>query len=82
MVAKGEIKYTIADENLDRTTADKTSSVHFLRFELSADQANAMQAGAALYAGIDHDAYKIDRFEVDQSIRDSLAGDLDSGGLH
>ena len=81
-VGDGDKVYPIADEDLDRTTADKTSSVHFLRFELSADQANAMQAGAALYAGIDHDAYKIDRFEVEQSIRDSLAGDLDSSALH
>ena len=46
----------IADEDLDRTTADKTASVHFLRFEVTPEQINALKDGATLYAGIDHPA--------------------------
>ena len=66
----------IADEDLERETEEKTSSVHFLRFELSAEQVNAMKDGAPLSAGIDHPAYTIDAFEVDTAIRNSLANDL------
>lgn len=69
--------YAIADEDMDRQNATKTSSVHFLRFELSADMITAMTHGAGLRAGIDHPAYTVDTGAVDQSIRDSLAADLD-----
>ena len=66
----------IADEDLDRTTADKTASVHFMRFEVTPEQINALKAGAVLYAGIDHPSYPIERCEVPQAIRDSLVADL------
>lgn len=66
----------IADEDLERENDEKTSSVHFLRFELTAEQITAMKAGATLYAGIDHEAYPIERFAVDTAIRDSLENDL------
>jgi hypothetical protein len=66
----------IADEDLDRTTADKTASVHFMRFEVTPEQINALKGGAALYAGIDHPSYPIERYEVPQAIRDSLVSDL------
>ena len=66
----------IADEDLDRTTADKTASVHFMRFEVTPEQINALKDGAALYAGIDHPSYTIERCEVPQAIRDSLVSDL------
>ena len=66
----------IADEDLDRTTADKTASVHFMRFEVTPEQINALKDGAALYAGIDHPSYRIERYEVPQAIRDSLVSDL------
>ena len=66
----------IADEDLDRTTADKTASVHFLRFEVTPEQINALKDGATLYAGIDHPSYPLDRYEVPSAIRDSLVADL------
>ena len=66
----------IADEDLDRTTADKTASVHFLRFEVTPEQINALKDGATLYAGIDHPSYPIDRFEVPGAIQESLTADL------
>jgi hypothetical protein len=66
----------IADEDLDRTTADKTASVHFMRFEVTPEQINALKGGAALYAGIDHPSYPIERCEVPLAIRDSLVSDL------
>ena len=66
----------IADEDLDRTTADKTASVHFLRFEVMPEQINALKDGAILYAGVDHPSYPIDRYEVPAAIRESLTDDL------
>ena len=50
--------YAIADEDLERETDAKTSAVHFLRFELSADMITAMKEGARLDLGVDHDAYQ------------------------
>lgn len=66
----------IADEDLERETEEKTSSVHFVRFELTPEQINSLKAGAPLYAGIDHAAYTIDKFEVPAEIRASLCDDL------
>jgi hypothetical protein len=66
----------IADEDLERETEDKTSSVHFLRFELTPQMCERMQGGAALAAGIDHDNYRQEVASVPQNLRDSLAKDL------
>lgn len=74
--------YPIADEDLDRSTADKTSSVHFLRFELAADMLSAAHSGAAISAGIDHPAYPIESFSIPDAIRASLVDDLDENALH
>jgi hypothetical protein len=49
--------YAIADEDLDRENEDKTSAVHFLRFELSAPMKKALKEGAALSVGVDHPCY-------------------------
>jgi hypothetical protein len=49
--------YAIADEDLDRETAQKTSSVHFLRFELDPEMRVRLRAGDTLAIGIDHPAY-------------------------
>lgn len=68
--------YAIADEDLERETVDKTSSVHFLRFELEASMVQALKRGARLSAGIDHPQYHVMVEEVDAPIRDSLVGDL------
>ena len=66
----------IADEDLDRTTAAKTSSVHFLRFEITPEQINALKDGAPLFAGIDNPGYPVEHHEVVASIRASLVADL------
>ena len=67
----------IADEDLERADDDKTSAVHFLRFELSADEVAALKSGAALAAGIDHDSYQVDVRPVADNITASLLNDLD-----
>jgi Protein of unknown function (DUF3501) len=50
--------YGIADEDLDRSTDEKTSSVHFLRFELEGKMKQALKSGAALVIGVDHPNYR------------------------
>lgn len=65
-----------ADEDLERATEDKTSSVHFLRFELDDDMIQALKNGASLSAGIDHDAYRHSVEPVPDNVRQSLLEDL------
>lgn len=67
----------IADEDLERTAEEKTSAVHFLRFELSPEQIEALKGGAELAAGIDHENYRVEIRPVAEKIRQSLLGDLD-----
>ena len=65
-----------ADEDLEREDEEKTSSVHFLRFELTPDMVRAVKRGAAVAMGIDHPAYTHQVDPVPAVIRDSLAKDL------
>jgi len=67
--------YAIADEDLERETEEKTSSVHFLRFELEPAMRAALKRGAALSVGIDHSHYRA-QTPVAAAARDSLAADL------
>lgn len=69
--------FPIADEDLERDNETKTSSVHFLRFELGKDMVAALKSGANLSAGIDHPAYSHAVASVPANIRDSLVSDLD-----
>ena len=66
----------IADEDLERETEEKTSAVHFLRFELTPDMVSALQSGAGLAGGIDLDAYREEVNPVPANIRQSLVADL------
>jgi hypothetical protein len=68
--------YAIADEDMERDTEEKTSSVHFMRFELTPEMADAVKSGAAVSMGVDHDNYHHQVEPLPQGIRDSLAGDL------
>jgi hypothetical protein len=68
--------YAIADEDLERETEEKTSSVHFLRFELSDAMVAAAREGARLSMGIDHDSYNHAVETIDEGVRDSLSRDL------
>ena len=67
----------ICDEDLERETESKTSSVHFMRFELSADDVRALRQGAQLQAGISHEHYHYTVNPVPAAVRDSLLNDLD-----
>ena len=69
--------FAIADEDLDRSTEEKTSAVHFLRFELNQDMIRALHKGASLSMGIDHSAYLEQIKQVDELVRASLVADLD-----
>ena len=68
--------FAIADEDLDRENEDKTSSVHFLRFELDAAMRSAVLAGAAISLGVDHPEYRHSRAPLPAAERDALAADL------
>jgi len=68
--------YAIADEDLERESADKTSSVHFLRFQLPAETCRAVKQGASLHMGTDHPEYDY-AVELDAARRAALAADLD-----
>jgi len=68
--------FPITNEDLERETEEKTSSVHFLRFELSDEMAQAVKAGGNINAGVDHAAYNQQLVLSDQ-LRNSLAQDLD-----
>ena len=68
--------YAIADEDMERETAQKTSSVHFLRFELARDMIEALRQGTSLSMGIDHPAYQIPAMPITAAVRDSLIDDL------
>lgn len=77
MKVKGFDKvYAIADEDLEREDETKTSSVHFVRFELTPDMVKAVKQGTAVAAGIDHEAYRHTVDPVPALVRDSLANDL------
>ncbi len=68
--------YAIADEDLKRETEEKTSAVHFLRFELTQDMIQALQKDALLSMGIDHSVYQARIEQVDTMVCSSLINDL------
>jgi hypothetical protein len=68
--------WAIADEDLERETEEKTSSVHFLRFELTDEMVKALKYGVGLTVGIDHPEYKAALDPLPLEFRNSLVGDL------
>jgi len=68
--------HAIADEDLERDNEQKTSSVHFLRFELAAPMVAALRGGAALAMGVDHPNYSAAVARVADAMRASLMADL------
>ncbi len=68
--------YAIADEDLERETEEKTSSVHFLRFELDADSCKAVKTGAKISVGVDHPNYNFTLDALAPAVQASLAGDI------
>lgn len=69
--------YAIADEDLPRENEEKTSAVHFLRFELDDEMAKALKYGVALSMGVDHPNYQAEISAVAPGVRASLVRDLD-----
>ncbi len=68
--------FAIADEDLERANDVKTSAVHFLRFELGDQMAEALKGGAALGAGIDHPHYRHEIPALAPDVRAALVADL------
>ena len=68
--------YAIADEDLERENDEKTSSVHFLRFELDAGMRSRLGQGARLAIGVEHPAYRATLDPVPAEVRAALAQDM------
>ncbi len=69
--------FAVADEDLDRETEEKTSAVHFLRFELTPEMVAMVKEGAPVSAGVDHPRYTLVLDPVPYEVRLSLTNDLD-----
>ena len=75
-VAGHDRVFAIADEDLERENDEKTSAVHFLRFELTPAMAAAAKAGAAISFGVDHEQYRHAVEPVPEASRAALVADL------
>lgn len=69
--------FAIADEDLERDTEEKTSSVHFMRFEFSPDMVAAAKAGSAINMGVDHENMTVALTPIPDDSRASLVADFD-----
>ena len=69
--------YAIADEDLERENDEKTSSVHFVRFELTREMVAALKYGVGLAIGVDHPAYCAKLDPISPESRAALLKDLD-----
>jgi hypothetical protein len=76
-VSEMERVFALADEDMERENDEKTSAVHFLRFELSPSMVEAMKSGASLSIGVDHDNYRHLLSPLPAPIRNALGRDLD-----
>jgi hypothetical protein len=68
--------FAIADEDLERENAEKTSSVHFVRFELTPKMIAALKRDVAVAMGADHPAYEFNLAPVPEQVRQALVADL------
>jgi hypothetical protein len=69
--------FAIANEDLERSTEDKTSSVHFLRFELTPEMVESVKKGEPIYMGIDYPGYQVEVGPIPEETARALAEDLD-----
>jgi hypothetical protein len=76
-IGDGEKIFAVANEDLERTTDEKTSAVHFLRFELTDAAVTALRDGAALTFGCDHPEMREAPGPVPDDTRNALLADLD-----
>lgn len=70
--------YSVADEDLERTTEDKTSAVHFLRFELTPAMIADIHRGTPISAGVEHENYSVTLDAIPDNVAKSLAKDLET----
>lgn len=75
-VAGHDKVFAIADEDLERENEEKTSSVHFLRFELTPEMIASLKSGAAVSLGVDHPQYRHEINPVSPAVQASLKADL------
>jgi hypothetical protein len=68
--------YAVADEDLERENDEKTSSVHFLRFDLSDEMRKALRYGVGIAVGVDHPEYHASIDPLPSEVRASLVSDL------
>lgn len=68
--------YAIADEDLERENDEKTSAIHFVRFELTPAMKSGLYNGASMKIGCDHPNYRAELDPLPQSVLESLIGDL------
>ena len=68
--------YAQADQDLERTTSEKTSAVHFLTFEVPQSDRQSLRAGAGLAMGVDHDQYVYHETELPDALKNQLVKDL------
>ena len=69
--------FAVPDEDLERENDEKTSAVHFLRFELSPTMTAAVRSGAPIGLGVDHDAYRHAVSPLPAAVRNTQAADID-----
>ena len=69
--------FAVADEDMERSTEDKTSAVHFMRYEFTDEMISSLQSGVKLNAGVEHEHYKHIVSPVAENIRQELVQDFD-----
>jgi len=75
-VAEQAKVFAIADEDMERENEEKTSAVHFLRFELDASSIASASAGSPIRMGIDHEAHRVESMTLAENTRAALVLDL------
>lgn len=75
-VGDSEPVYAHADEDMERSDEEKTSAVHFLRFELDANRVDMVKGGASLEFGSDHPNYTYSSGSLPNRVHNSLRADL------
>ncbi len=68
---------SFADEDIERDREEKTAAVHFMRYELTDADCQALVAGAPILAGVNHPEYQIPEVELSSESRQSLVADLE-----
>ena len=75
-IGESDRVFAVADEDMDRSNEEKTSAVHFLRFEFTKSMIESFKEGQSLYAGINHPKYNVRTKEVDKATLNSLCSDF------